>query len=137
MENVFKAIYAAFTAGDGDANSFYTAVDGRLYNSRAPQNSAWPFAVYHLVSEVPDWVFSNEKDFRDILIQFSLFSRTNGAAEIEDMYTKLNTLYHKQSLAITGYRHLDMLRQLTTRFIDSDDIWNYAVEMMITVRETS
>ena len=137
MENIYKAIYAAFTAGDGDATSFYTAVGGRLYNGRAPQNTAWPYAVYHLVSEVPDWVFSNNKDFRDCLIQFNLFSRTNGAAEIEGMYTKLNTLYHKATLSIIGYRHLDIVRQLTTRFIDSDDIWNYICEFRLTVRETT
>jgi hypothetical protein len=132
MKNLKNAIYAKFVAldGDGNRNSFYTSVSGQLYYERAKQKATLPYAVYKLITNVPDWTFTTF--FEDARIQFDLYSSSNSDEEVEDMYTNLKALYDWCELVISGNTHLWMRRELARPSKDpTDDNWVYNVDYMI------
>ena len=88
------------------ANTFKTAVGGRMYTRYAPQNTSFPFAVVDIVSGIGEWDFSY--DFDDIDIQFNLFSQSTSETEIGTLYSTLRALYDDCALTIAGYTHLFM-----------------------------
>ena len=95
MLNILTAIKSKFT---GSALS--TSVGGRIYLDEAPAKTPCPYVVYSIVSAVPEKTFTEE--YRNILLQLSLFSSSAGATEISTMYNDAKTLFDECSLAITG-----------------------------------
>ena len=85
---------------------FATAIGSRLYDTRAPQNPTLPYAVYFIVSNVPDRTFS--EDMADILVQFSIFSGASAQTEILDIGAKLIAVYDKAVLSASGSKQIFM-----------------------------
>lgn len=95
MNNLLSSIMTKTT---GSALS--TDVNGRVFLDRAPEETEFPYVSFFIVSGVPDDVFN--KKGKDIILQFDLFSNSEGAAEITDMYNDLHSLFDDCSLAITS-----------------------------------
>ena len=95
MKNILTAIYSKFTGSD-----LSSYVGGRIYLDQAPESCEFPYAVYFVVSSVPDDVFG--KKGQQTLIQFSLFSANPSAVEISTMHQYLKALFNECSLTITG-----------------------------------
>ncbi|HSW62172.1 MAG TPA: DUF3168 domain-containing protein [Dissulfurispiraceae bacterium] len=114
-------------------SSLDTLIGGRMFKGRAPENTEFPYAVYFVVSDVPDLTFTEH--FEDVLLQFSLFSSTSSTTEIEDMYTALKSLYDECALTITGAT-LVWMKRANTQFMVEDvetpdgtsQIYHYAVD---------
>ena len=128
MKALTTAIYAK-AAG----SAFETAIGGRLYKGRAPEGATYPYAVYLLVSDVPDPTFTEQLE--DVVIQFSLFSNASSSSEVEDIYTALKALYDDCTLTITGETLLYMTRQNATLTPEEHttqagtvEVWHYAVD---------
>jgi len=68
MNYLFAAIITHYTT-DPLAASDLTG----MYNTEAPQDAVFPYAVFSLISDVPEWTFS--EDFENVLIQFNIFSK--------------------------------------------------------------
>jgi len=131
MKAVSTAIYSKFT---GSALS--TAIGGRLYKGQAPEGAEFPYAVYGLVSDIPDNVFA--KHGEETRWQFDLFSSASSSGEVEDMYGYLKALYDDCSLTITSQTHICMARELA--FLSVEDyttpagtqkVWHYVVDYEI------
>jgi hypothetical protein len=132
MKAVDEGIISKFTALNdlSERNSFYTSVSGKLYKGRAPQNATLPYAVFNLISDVPEWTFNT--DFVRMRYQFDLYSSNNSSVEVENMYTYLNTLFDWCSLAVDGHDHVHMKRELARLTRDpEDDNWHYIVDFEI------
>lgn len=132
MKNLKDAVYAKFVAVDGGGlhNSFYITIGGKLYYERAKQKATLPYAVYHIISDVPEWTFTTY--FEKVRIQINLFSSSNSDGEVEDMYTALKALFDWCDLAIVGNVHLYMRRELARLSRDpEDDVWCYNVDYEI------
>ena len=130
MLNLTKAIYAKATG-----TNFKAALTG-LYKGRAPENVDYPYAVYKVVTDVPDKTFS--EDYEDVTLQFSLFSSSNGTTEIENIYTQLKAVYDECELSITGATLVWMKRNYAafqaeehTTQSGMSRIWAYHVEYSI------
>lgn len=88
-------------------------VGNRIYFEEAPENTPYPYVVYFIVSALPEKTFTEDMD--DILVQFSLFSDSEGGTEIATMHGHLNTLLDEASLSISGSALVWMRRaNLTT-----------------------
>ncbi len=112
MRNLFSAIYTKFTElTGGNHNAFYTTISGKLYLGIAPQNSAYPYVVYSLVSDVYSWNFSLNGEFETVLLQFSIYSESASPLEAENIYTDLIALFDWVNINITGYNNLYMRRE--------------------------
>jgi len=131
MKNFTTALMTKFNSTTGGVhNNFYNSVSGKLYKERAEQDSALPYAVYHIISSVPDWSFNS--DFEDIRIQFDLFSDKNSSSEIEDMYTYLRELFDWCTFTVTNQDLVYMRRALARLVKDPvDDVWMYTVDYEI------
>lgn len=114
MKALFDAIYAKFIATPH--NDFYTDIGGRFYMTRAIQTATYPYATYHLISDIPDYIFVN--DYENCLIQFSIFDTNESAVNVEKYFTDLKTLYDWCTLSVTGYNHIYMKRESSRVFHD-------------------
>lgn len=104
MNNLLTAIYSKFTG-----STLSTAVGGRIYLDEAPENTAYPYVVYQIISSVPEDHFNEYLD--NTLIQFSLFSDSRSASEVSTLYGYLKTLFDDATLTITSTTHLWTVRQ--------------------------
>ncbi len=93
MKELFTAIYNK-TSGSLLADD----VGGRIYLDQAQQGAELPYVVFFVVADTPEKTFT--EDFENILIQFSLFSSSQGATEITTMYAHLKALFDECSLTI-------------------------------------
>jgi hypothetical protein len=122
---------AIFTKTTGSALD--TALGGRIYKGMAPDGTVYPYAVYMLVSDVPDPTFT--ENLENVLIQWSLFSSASSSGEIEDLFANLKTLYDDCSMSITGETLLWCQRANSTLMIEEHttpdgtvNVWHYAVD---------
>jgi hypothetical protein len=95
MKNLTTAIFSKATGSD-----FLSSVNGRLYKARGPVGAPYPYAVYRVITDVPERTFTER--YENYELQFSLFSTASGSTEIETMYNYLKALYDECSLTIAG-----------------------------------
>jgi len=133
LDNLTNSLWNKFSEiSGGEHNEFYTAVGGQMYDTQAPEVATFPYAVYSIISDVPDWTFSTY--FDDVRVQFDLFSKENSAVEIDGIYTKLINLWDWCTLTISGNTHLWMRRELTRRFKESEvqaSYFHYTIDYFI------
>ncbi len=133
MEELFTGMMTKFNASTSD--SFYVSVGGRLYNTFAPQPTVYPYAVFFLVSDVPEFRFGQEIQ-DDIVLQFNLFSDDNDGVEINNMHQYLKTFWDDSTFTITGFNNLYFIR--TNGFLLRDEersVWQYAVEYEVMIEQ--
>ena len=75
MNNLLSAIMSKLSG-----SAFYNDVGGRIYLDEAPEGAEFPYCVFSIVSDVPE--YPSNKTMEDIIMQFSLFSASQGATEI-------------------------------------------------------
>ena len=137
MRLLTTALYT-YTVADAVASGFMTSIGSRFYDTEAPQGATFPYCVYLIVTDTPEWTWS--EDFEDVLIQFSIFSATRSSLEADDIYTKLDDLYHKCSLGSIdgGKQFIWMWRNILTRMKDeittkrgTVGVWHLAVDFNV------
>ena len=129
MKNLTTALMSHFNdATAGPHNAFWISVAGKLRKERGKQTDIPPYAVYHIISDVPTWTFNTF--FETVRIQFDLYSKLESSSEIEDMYTNLKALFDWCELTITGNTY--MRRELARLTKDpTDDCWVYNVDYLV------
>ena len=129
MNALLTGIYTKFNA----ANTFKTAVGGRMYTRYAPQGISYPYAVADIVTGLGDWNFDQE--FDDIDIQFNLFSQSTSETEIGTLYSTLRALYDDCALTVSGYTHLFMQYDQYWSFSNADEnVRQYTVQYNILLK---
>jgi hypothetical protein len=124
MQVLMNGIYNKFTGSTG-AGSIYALLGGRVYPTEAPQEAAFPYSVYNLISDVPEYTFN--ETIENAVIQFNIFDDDKSVTNINTDFTALTTLYDWSTLTITGYTSVYMKRELSfvTR---EEDVWNYMIQ---------
>ncbi len=120
MQVLFTGLYNKYLS-----NAALKAAITGFYFTEAPQDAAMPYVVYNLVSNVPDWTYT--EDMENSLIQFSIFDDHSSSTTINDIYEKLTALFDWCVLTIEGYSHIYMKREfnILTR---GNDIWKYVIQ---------
>ncbi len=133
MRALTTALYDRAAGAAGVA--FMAKIGNRFYDTEAPQGATFPYCNYLVVTNTPEWTWS--EDFEDVLIQFSIFSRLSSSGEAKDIYTLLDALYHKKSLGaiIAGKQFIWMWRNTLTTMRDeittkagTVGVWHFAVD---------
>ena len=133
MTELFEAIYAHYLE-DPLANNLTG-----LYNTEAPQNAEFPYCVFALVSNVPEFTFN--EDFENCLVQFNLFSKESSPAKICTLYELLRgdtisgTGFDFLELSITNYEAVSLIRENAILF-QVDDVWQYNVTYRMILEKT-
>jgi hypothetical protein len=136
VKNLTTAIF-----GKLSGSTLATDIGGRLYKGRAPEGAEYPYAVYMLVSDVPEKTFTEQ--YENVIIQFSLFSSASGSTEVEDMYTHLSALYDECAMTITGSTLVWMKRSNAQLMVEDHttpagtaQVWHYAVDFEVLISLT-
>ncbi len=134
MEVLFKAITTLYKGDSAPAVTLRASLTNGLHFYVAPQGTNMPYAVYFLVSTVPERNFVER--FENSLLQFNIFSSrglsTNSADEIVGIYDDLISLFDEALLTITGYTSLYMLREFSELlYPDDDEIYMYSTTYRI------
>jgi len=124
MQVLFEGLYKKFTDSTG-TDSLYVKLGGRLHPAEAPQGSVYPYGVYHLISDVPEYTFN--ETIENAIIQFNLFDDDNSAKDINTAFTALTNLYDWATISIDGYTSIYMQRELSYLLRESD-VWNYMIQ---------
>ena len=125
MNNLLTAIY-----GKTSGSALSTAVGGRIYLDEAPDKTVLPYAIFYIVSAVPDRTFTER--YTDLIVQFSLFSESTSAVEITTIYGYLKTLFDECALTITGSTLIWMKEEnLSTMFDEGEGVRHWAVDYAI------
>jgi hypothetical protein len=108
MNSLLAALITKLTGTE-----LWTAVAGRVYLDRAPELAVFPYVVFSIISSVPQDTFAER--IEDTLIQFDLYSTSEGATEITTLYEALKATLKNGSLAVAGSTHLWLTQEnLTT-----------------------
>jgi len=126
MQVLFTGIYAKF-----DGNAALKAVINGMYFTEAPQDAVMPYIVYHKISGVPDYTFT--EDMENVIIQFNIFDDHSSSTTINDIYTKLTALFDWCSLTVAGWDSIYMKRELDN-LNRSNDIWNYFAQYRLEIQ---
>lgn len=103
MKQLSIGIYNLLSGSD-----FASDIGSRFYKGQAPDGTDYPYAVYMMPTDVPEYTFSEQ--YETVMVQFSIFSSAASSAEIEDALTHLKELYDDCALAVTGYTTVWMRR---------------------------
>ena len=130
MKNLFTGIYTEFESAP--ASSFYNALTGGLHLEEAPQGTAFPYATYSLVTNSPEYTWTNR--IEEATIDFNLYSDSeSGGLEIVGLYEKLKEQFDDVNLTVTGYSFLKFRRENAwlnklPSEIPNKSIWGYTVQ---------
>lgn len=125
MKALFTGIFSLFTTG---TPAIFTDVSGKLYLEEAPQNTAFPYIVYHLISN--DYDFQFEEDYEEFILQFNIFDDDRSSSDIGGYFEHLKSLYDWSTPTVTGYRVESFTREFAQLARD-DDVWQYSVQYRI------
>lgn len=120
----FKTLWDAnFTGSDALAN--------KLFLHEAPQSEDHPFAVYYLISGVPDYWF-NDEQFEEYVVQVSIFSDDWSSSNVTDYFNDVAAAVDDAALTVTGYTTHKVERENSQLLRDSDNaMWHYLVQYRI------
>ncbi len=119
ITDLFDAIYNKENA----TNDFKTAIGGRFFPHIAPQDTTYPYSVYFLVVDAPEYTYNTEME--SLLVQFDIFDDSFSAVTVLDAQKKLWALFDLTTLTVSGYTHMIMKRQ-SHRLLREDEpaIWH-------------
>lgn len=129
MKNLTTSIFAKMTS----STDLYTDIGGRLYKSEAPEGAAYPYVVFFVVSDLPE--YPGGHTIEQVQVQFSLFSSASGSTQVEDMLTHLRSLYDDCSLTITSNTLIYFIRGNMSAMRE-DHTWHYVQEYEIQIVRT-
>jgi len=115
-----------------NSNAALKAVVSGMYLTEAPQGTAYPYIVYHKISGVADYTYT--EDMENVIIQFSIFDDHSSSTTINDIYTKLTALYDWCSLTVVGWNSIYMKRELDMLTRDND-IWHYMCQYRLEIQK--
>jgi len=134
LSTAIMTLFNAMSAGVH--NSFWDSVGGRLYKEQAPQNTAFPYATYHIITVTPEATIGGKNDSEDFVIQFNLFSNVpTSSLEVENMYTALRALFDWVNLELTSYYCNYFRWNWARQYQDPDQVWIYAVQYRVALEE--
>lgn len=119
MQALMQSIYARFAAMPH--TPLWASVQGRLYDTEAPERAAMPYIVMTLVSDVST-PFADRCE-----VQFSIVSNRSSAEEAERIRSALIALYDDCDLPGVGTpNNLGLERTHATRVRDGG-LWLYHI----------
>lgn len=118
MTELFEALYGMYN------------LSNPLFSYKKEDGQEMPYAVYQMVSDVPQYTFDTVHE--EFNVQFNLYSDSNSQAEVSTFFNQLKSLYDDCKLSVDGYRSVRMERTLALLVNDlKRNAWQYTVQYRI------
>jgi len=130
MKNLITAIYSKATGG---ANDFTTALGGRIYFGEAIQRAQMPYAVFSMVSTVPEYFLRFRHE--EVLMQFNIFDESRSANNVATYAGYCKALFDDCAMTVTGYTLIIFERE-QERILRHDmleNTWLYNIQYRVTL----
>ena len=123
MQAILTAIYSLYNSN----LALKASIPGGLFFEMAPQGATLPFAVYSMITSVPDYYLGG-MSFELVQIQFDIYADTN--VKRLTAQSALTSLYDDARPTVTGYTSIIMERSNVQllRDGDQDQIFRAIVE---------
>ena len=132
MNELFKGIYTKYKSSTG-AGSLYADLTGGLHNTAVPQGTAYPYAAFYLISNVPHWTF--DATMENSIVQFSIFDDDSNVSDIGDLYKELTDLYDWTDLTLDNYSSVFLKRE-SSNLLKNEDVWQYVISYRTEIQKT-
>lgn len=119
----------------GHHNDLYNALSGRLYYEHAPEQEAFPYGIFSIISEVPEQLLNTNDIVYRYVIQFNMYSEIE--TEVYDLYNYLISLFDNCHLLILNKYHISMVRSLSDVLCDEDNVYDYMTRYNAILSETT
>jgi len=121
MQQVSKAIIARYNA----VAALKAALTGGLYDTEAPQSTAFPYGVFQLISQTDEHTFTDVKE--NCMIQFKIYSNISSSSVQLDLILKqVLAAFNYCTLTIDDYTFLTMKKENIIKN-KIDGIWEYLI----------
>ena len=118
MKAVAAAIHTRLGSSQG-AGTFHALLSGRYYHVEAPQNTAFPLAVWNLEGIDNEDQFDGSRILRGT-VTFDIYCEARvGAAACMDIEEALFTLLDQQNLTVSGGNYGTAVMQCVSRGVPS------------------
>ena len=134
IAEVAKAITAYFKA-----SNVYSTLGGRLYFQQAPQDVAFPYAVFYFNGASHEEIMSSDSinNIIECDIRFNLFDDSqDGGAKITDVAKDLDNAFHWADLTVGGYTFIKMQRENIQPVLYIDEIWQVSINYVLGIQQT-
>ena len=98
------------------SSTLSTDVGGRIYHGQAPDGAEFPYVVFNVISNLPEYPGGATMD--EYLMEFSIYSVSQGETEVTTILTDLRTLFDNCTLTITGSTLVYFIRGNFTEIIE-------------------
>lgn len=122
-----RAINAAFK----NDPTLVASAPGGLHNVQAQSNTAYPYIVFELPTELKSNTFSHVKE--TVLIQFKIYTKTNSSLTLNQLRENLIAVFDDNLLSLPSYDTISMRRTVSIKTKDEVDekVWVYMVSYKI------
>ncbi len=121
-------------------SAIYTMIDNAttvpVFNTLAPQGSAWPYVVFQRQDARDEFTFRGRGVLADYVIKVvgRVADNNPSPAPIERIYDRIHgSIVAGSAMAVSGYTLLRMQRQATIEYRDPEMLWHvgglYQVEI--------
>jgi len=129
MQVLFTGLWNKYNGAGGAA---LKAVVSGMYFTEAPQGTTYPYIVYHKISGVADYTYT--EDMENVIIQFNIYDDNSSSTTINDIYTKLTALYDWCALSVSPWNSIYMRRELDNLTRDNG-VWNYMISYRLEIQK--
>lgn len=125
--NILSALRTAVFSKATSSNAFNTAIAGKIYFNEAPQDTAFPYAVFSFLPMQTNR--DTGKKFYQTIVQFNIYSTTQSS--VESLAEKLMDLLEDSTLTITGFTFIRIDKQPIYNMGKNDNIYGIVVPYII------
>ena len=102
----------------------------RFYYSRAPQNTAYPYVVFFLLSDTYEGSDTQIK-YSDVKLQFNIFDNNNDyGTRCNAILQEIQTFYDlgKDTLIVSNFPTIDVSRDFVLPPREVEDVWQASIQ---------
>jgi len=129
MIELWEGIHTYFSANAGTA-AFRALLTGDLWNVEAKPGTAFPYATFDLITDMPDNFASGKNFIENCLIQFNIFSDKKSAEELLTIYDALIACFDFTNITVSNYTVSSCVREAAVK-LKEDNIWQMNIRYRI------
>ena len=102
----------------------------KLYFTKAPDSSTYPYCVYTIVANTTWDKFAERGE--EVLIQINAYSDKNSSTEVNTMRSAITDVFDDAKLDVSGYDTVSCVREFAFIDLDVDNkIWQYSIQYRV------
>lgn len=133
VDDIYGGIYKKYA--DTAALNTLTATTTSMFYAMAGKGDDMPYIVVTFISNIPDYIFNDDKPREDVRVQFSVFDKSRSHATVSSIAKQIDLAYGPEGTALTfedsTYSNLTALRELVVGPEWDGAAWQITMDYMM------